>query len=190
MYTCTYVHFVITSTWHLTHGSVNVSYRYSVIISRVWDVTILLCFCGAIGGLTLFTMGNPCIMELPRCLNICMDMGVPSSGCTVRFNPWYINFISGLHSCENQPPYSWLIVKLLPLLWVKKYKWSCWNPFLWPTVFRWAVMFYSMAKSSALVILCESYSWMNILGGHKWHNILKLNYCAACANIVHTSKLK
>ncbi len=26
-------------------------------------------------------------MELPRCLIICVDMGVPFFGCTVRFNP-------------------------------------------------------------------------------------------------------
>jgi hypothetical protein len=43
------------------------------------------------------------------------------------------------------------------------------NPFLWPTVLLWAVMFYFMAKPSALVILCETCSWKNILGGHEWH---------------------
>ncbi len=129
------------SPCHLTRGLVNVSYRYLtalcfhkncqlvVIISRVWDVTILLCFCRAVGGSTLFTLRSCCIMELLRCFNICMDMGVPSSGCTVCFNPWYNNFISGLPSCENQPPYSLLIVQLLPHLWVKYYKWFLGNPF-------------------------------------------------------------
>jgi hypothetical protein len=99
----------------LTCGLVNISYRYStalcfhehcqlvVIISCVWAVTILLCFCGAIGGSTLFTLRNPCIMELPRCLIICVDMGVPFFGCTVHVNP-LVHFISGLRSCENQPP--------------------------------------------------------------------------------------
>jgi hypothetical protein len=74
MYTCTYAHVVITSTCHLTRGLVNVLYKYYltalcfhencllvVIISRVWDVTVLFCFCGAIGGSTLITLVIPCI---------------------------------------------------------------------------------------------------------------------------------
>jgi hypothetical protein len=48
---------------------------------------VLLCFCGASGGSTLFTLGNLYIMELLRCLIICGDMGVPFFGCAVRFNP-------------------------------------------------------------------------------------------------------
>ncbi len=89
-------------------------------------------------------------------------------------------------SYENLPLCNWLIVKLLSLLWVKNCKWSHWTPFLWPTVFCWAVMFGFMAKPLALVILCGLCSWANIHGGHKWHNILKLNYCTAYANVVHT----
>ncbi len=50
-------------------------------------MTILLCFCGASGGSTLFTLRNSYIMELPRCLIICVDMGIPFFGCTVCFNP-------------------------------------------------------------------------------------------------------
>jgi hypothetical protein len=49
LHTCTYAYVVITSPWHLMHGLVAVSYRYStalcfpencqlvVIISHVWD---------------------------------------------------------------------------------------------------------------------------------------------------------
>jgi hypothetical protein len=37
----------------------------------------------------------------------------------VRFNPWCVDFISGLSSCENQPCFGWLIVEVLPLLQVK-----------------------------------------------------------------------
>jgi hypothetical protein len=130
------------SPWHMTCRLVNVSYRYLtelcfhkncqlvVIITHVWDVTILLCFCGAVGGSTLFKLGNPCMMELLRCLNICVDMGVPSFGCAVRFNPCYKNFISDLRSCENYPSYSWLIVALLPHHLVKIYKQSHWKPIL------------------------------------------------------------
>jgi hypothetical protein len=32
-----------------------------VIISHVWDVTVILCFCGAIGDSTLFTLAIPWI---------------------------------------------------------------------------------------------------------------------------------
>ncbi len=99
--------------------------------------------------------------------------GHPDFWLRCMLNPWYENFMSGLRSCENQPPCSWLIVKLLPRLWVTNNKWSHWKPFLWPTVFRWVIMFYFMAKPSALVILCKLCLWTNILGGHKWHNILK-----------------
>jgi hypothetical protein len=53
----------------------------------VFGVTVLLCFCGASGGSKLFTLGNPYIMEIPRCLIIYVDMGIPFFGCAVRFNP-------------------------------------------------------------------------------------------------------
>jgi hypothetical protein len=33
---------------------------------RIWDMIVVLCFCRANGGSTLVTLGNPCIMELPR----------------------------------------------------------------------------------------------------------------------------
>jgi hypothetical protein len=32
-----------------------------VIISRIWDVLFILCFCGASGGSTLLTLAFPCI---------------------------------------------------------------------------------------------------------------------------------
>jgi hypothetical protein len=32
-----------------------------VIISRVWDVVFIICFCGASGGSTLLTLAFPCI---------------------------------------------------------------------------------------------------------------------------------
>jgi hypothetical protein len=32
-----------------------------VIISHVWDVVIILCFCGVNGGSTLLTLAFPCI---------------------------------------------------------------------------------------------------------------------------------
>jgi hypothetical protein len=35
--------------------------RLVVIISCIWDVTVILCFCGAIGGSTLFTLAIPFI---------------------------------------------------------------------------------------------------------------------------------
>jgi hypothetical protein len=37
-----------------------------VIISRVREVTIFLCFHGAIGGSTLFRLGSPCIIGITK----------------------------------------------------------------------------------------------------------------------------
>jgi hypothetical protein len=97
-YTCTYAYVLSRSPWHLTNGLVTASYRYLtalcfhencqlvVIISHVWDDRSPL-FCRASGGSTLFTLGNPYIMELPRFLIICMDMGIPFFCCAVGFNP-------------------------------------------------------------------------------------------------------
>jgi hypothetical protein len=104
---------------------------------------------------------------------ICVDMVIPIFGCAVRFNPWYVDFISGPSSCDNQPWFKWLIVKLCQsfrqrLVLLKTFR-------LWPTVFCWAVLFYGQAFSF-LVILCRLCSWRNIHGEHGWHRILKYNY--------------
>jgi hypothetical protein len=48
-----------------------------------------------------------------------MDTVIPIFGCAVRFNPWYVDLILGLSSCENQPYFNWLIVELFSLLQVK-----------------------------------------------------------------------
>ncbi len=111
MYTCA----IACGIWQLTCGSVNVSeipdcfFAFMkncllvVIISHLWDVVIILCFRGAIGGSTLLTLEFLALMELPRWLSIISaDMVIPIFGRTVRFNPWYVNFISGSSSCENQ----------------------------------------------------------------------------------------
>ncbi len=37
------------------------NYLSVVIISCVWDVVFILCFCGASGGSTLLTLAFPCI---------------------------------------------------------------------------------------------------------------------------------
>jgi hypothetical protein len=118
-----------------------------------------------------------------------VDSGIPTFGCAVHINSWYVNLFSGQSSCENKPLSIWLIGKLLSLLWVKNCKFSHLKPFLWPTEFHWAVMFCFMAKPSALVVLCGLCSWTNIHGGHMWHSILKYNYCTAHANIVHKKSL-
>jgi hypothetical protein len=130
------------------------------------------------------------VLELPRWLNIVwVDMDIPTFGCTVLFNPWYDDFISGLSSCENQPPSSWWIVKLLSLLWVKNCKWSHWKPFVCGLQYSTELSCF-MAKPSALIILCGLCSWKNIHGGHGWQGILKYYYCTAYANIIHISKLR
>jgi hypothetical protein len=49
-----------------------------VIISRVWDVVFILCFCGASGGSTLLTLAFPSINGVTRQLSIiCTDMVIP-----------------------------------------------------------------------------------------------------------------
>ncbi len=138
-------------------------------ISCILDVTILLYICRAVGGSTLITLAIPCINGATGVT----QHHLHGYGCTVCFNFWYVNLITGLRSCGNQPPCSWLILKLLSLHWVKNYKWSHWKPFLWPIVFCWAIMFYFMAKPSALGILCGLCFWKNNHGVHKWHSILK-----------------
>jgi hypothetical protein len=101
-------------------------------------------------------------------------MVIPSFfGCTVCFNPWYVDFISGLSSCENQPYFGWLIVELFSLLQVKiglirNLLFVAYSILLGCYVF--------MAKPLAFVILWGSFSWKNIHGEHGWHRILKYNY--------------
>ncbi len=92
-----------------------------VIISRVWDVVFILCFRGASGGSTLLALAFSCINGVTKVPQHHMcEHGHPIFfGCAVRFNPWCVDFISGPSSCENQPWFSWLTVKLLSLLQVK-----------------------------------------------------------------------
>jgi hypothetical protein len=53
--------------WSMYQGYLTVFFAFMkkcllvVIISRVWDVVIILCFCGASGGLTLLTLAFLCI---------------------------------------------------------------------------------------------------------------------------------
>jgi hypothetical protein len=92
-----------------------------VIISCVWDVVFIICFRGASGGSTLLTLAFPCINGVTEVTqHHVRGYGHPYFlCCTVRFNPWCVDFISGLSSCENQPCFGWLIVELFSLLQVK-----------------------------------------------------------------------
>jgi hypothetical protein len=119
-----------------------------------------MCFCGASGGSTLLTLAFPCINGVTKVIQHHMrGYGHPNFFCcAVRFNPWYVDFISGLSSCENQPCFGWLIVKLFSLLQVKigLIKTFC----LWPTVFCWAAMIYGQAFSfcnTVWVVFQEEY---------------------------------
>ena len=71
-----------------------------VIISCIWDVVLIVCFCGASGGSTLLTLAFPCINGVTKVTQHHMrGYGHPNFfGCTVRFNPWCVDFISGLGS--------------------------------------------------------------------------------------------
>jgi hypothetical protein len=133
-----------------------------VIISHVWDVVFILCFCGASGGSILLILALLCINGVTEVTQHHMGgYGYPNFfGCTVCFNPWYVDFISGLSSCENQPCFGWLIIKLFSLLQVKigLIKTFC----LWPTVFCWAVMLHGQAFSfsnTVWVMFLEEYLW-------------------------------
>jgi hypothetical protein len=88
--------------WSMYHGYLTWLFAFMknclmvVIISCVWDVVFILCFCGASGGSTLLTLAFPCNNGVTKATHvICMDMVIPFFGCAVRFNPWYVDFISG-----------------------------------------------------------------------------------------------
>jgi hypothetical protein len=76
-----------------------------VIISRVWDVVFILCFHGASGGSTLLTLAFPSINGVTKATQHHLHgYGHPNfSGWAVCFNPCYVDIISGLSFCENQP---------------------------------------------------------------------------------------
>ncbi len=112
--------------WSLYHIDTWLLFRFHeycllvIIISCTWDVIFILSFWGAIDGSTLFILTFPCINRANKMTHIaCVDMVIPTFGCAVHFNPWYVDFISGQSSCEKQPLSKWLIVELFPLLWVK-----------------------------------------------------------------------
>jgi hypothetical protein len=76
-----------------------------VIISCIWDVVFILCFRGASGSSTLLTLAFPSINGVTKATQHHLHgYGHPNfSGCAVRFNPCYVDFISDLSFCENQP---------------------------------------------------------------------------------------
>ena len=92
-------------------------------------MTILLCFCGASGGSTLFTLGNPYIMEIPRCLIVCVDMGIPVFWLLCALQPFGIKTLSQAYALVRINPREVGWLSSFFSLWVKKYKWSHWKPF-------------------------------------------------------------
>ncbi len=143
------------------------------------EMIVLLCFCGASGGSTLFTSGNPYIIELPRYLIICVDMGIPFFSCAVGFNPlvalwasilWYKNYISGLRSCANQPPWSWLIVKLLPIFGWRNISGLFGTLFCGPQYSAGLLeLFHGQAVSFGNTL------WVMFLGEYPWRSQVALN---------------
>ncbi len=113
--------------WSMYQGYLTVFFAFMkncllvVIISWIWDVVFILCFRGASGGSTLLTLAFPCINGVTKVTQHHMrGYGHPNFfGCIVRVNPWCVDFISGISSCENQPCFGWLIVELFSLLQVK-----------------------------------------------------------------------
>ncbi len=120
-----------------------------------FGMTVLLCFCKASGGSTLFTLGNPYIIEIPSCLIFCVDMGIPFFGCAVCFNPlvWKL-YLRPTLLWESTP------VRLADCQASSVFRWRnisglFGNPFLWPTVFRWVVRVVSW-PSHQLWLYCVS----------------------------------
>jgi hypothetical protein len=95
--------------WSMYHGYLTLLFAFMknclsvVIISCGWDVVFILCFRGASGGSTLLTLAFPCNNGVTKVTQHHLrGYGHPKFGCAVRFNPWYIDFISGPSSCDNQ----------------------------------------------------------------------------------------
>jgi hypothetical protein len=99
------------ASWSMYQGYLTVFFAFMkncllvVIISHVWDMVFILCFCEASGGSTLLTLAFPCINGVTKVTHHHMcGFGHPNFfGCAVCFNPWYVDFISGPSSRENQP---------------------------------------------------------------------------------------
>jgi hypothetical protein len=96
--------------WSMYQGYLNVFCFHEKcllvnIISLVWDVVFILCFCGASGGSTLLTLAFPCINGFTKVTQHHLHgYGHPNFvSCAVHLNPLYVDFISGPSSCENQP---------------------------------------------------------------------------------------
>ncbi len=114
----------------------------------VSGMIILLCFCGATGGSTLFKWGDPYIMEIPRCLIVCMEMrcALQPFGIKLYLRPmllWESTPVR-LTDCQASTVFGWQnMISLIG------------NPFLWPTVSRWAVRVISWS-SNQLWYYCVS----------------------------------
>ncbi len=139
MYTCTDAYVIIISPWHLTRGLVTVSHRYSTALSFhktagwwlslvAFGMTVLLCFCGASGCSTLFTLGNPYIMEIPRCLHL-RGYGHPILWLRCALQTFGIKTLSQAYALVRINPREIGWLSSFFSLWVKKYKWSLWKPF-------------------------------------------------------------
>ncbi len=145
-------------TW-LCCASMKASFWWlSLVTSGMWPFSFV--FVEPLVAQHLSHWGILALMELPRWLNICVDVGIPSFGCALRFNPWYKNFISGLRSCENQPPCSWLIIKLRSLLWEKIVSGLTGNLFVaYSILLSCSVLFHAHIRSCTMslttLILCR-----------------------------------
>ncbi len=154
-----------------------ISYQISwpMTLSCVWDVVFILCFCGASGGSTLLILAFPSINGVTEATQHHLHgYGHPNfSGIAVRFNLWYVDFISGLSCCKNQPLIQLADYQVLftPSGEDETHQ----KPFVCGLQYSAGLLCF-MAMPLAFVILCGSCSWKNIHGEHRWHRILKYNY--------------
>jgi hypothetical protein len=70
-----------------------------------FGMIVLLCFCGVSGVSTLFTLGNPYIMEILRCLIILCGYGCPVLWLCCVLQPFDMKTLSQAYALVRINPH-------------------------------------------------------------------------------------
>ncbi len=150
-------------------------------------MTVLLCFSGASGGSTLFTLGNPYIMEIQRCLIVCVDMSIPVFWLRCALQPFVLKTLSQAYSLVRINPREVGWLSSFFSLWVKKYKWFHWKPFFCGLQYSAGLLelFHGQAISFGNTV------WAMFLDEYPWRSRVALNHevellrcmCKGCSYI-------
>jgi hypothetical protein len=103
-----------------------------------FGITFLLCFCGASGGSTLFTLGKPHIIEIPSCLIFLCGYGHSILWLRCALQPFGIKLYFRPTLLWESTPIRLADCRASSVEW-RNISGPFGNLFLWPTVFRWAV---------------------------------------------------